>query len=135
MHKKIKFGIIIFSIIMFLMAISFYFLWNPSQYNFYPKCPLYSITGMYCPGCGSQRAIHQIINGNIIEGIRFNYLLLLLFLVLLYQSMHFVISKLSKKTFSNILHQPITTELILVLVIVFWIFRNIKIYPFNELAP
>jgi len=36
----------------------------------------WQLTGYYCPGCGSQRAIHCFLNGRIWEGIRYNYLLL-----------------------------------------------------------
>lgn len=132
---KYKIGVILTLVIMFLGALSLYFFWNPSYYNFFPKCPLYSFTGIYCPGCGSQRAIHQIINGNIIEGIRYNYMLVLLFIVLAYKATHYIITKLYNKPFNNILHRPATSKLILVLVILFWVLRNIKLFPFTELAP
>lgn len=49
-----------------------YFTYNPLEYAWFPKCAFYQLTGLECPGCGSQRAIHAILNGNILEGLRTN---------------------------------------------------------------
>ena len=38
---------------------------NPSLSKYFPKCPFYSLTGLKCPGCGTQRALHEIPNGDI----------------------------------------------------------------------
>jgi len=32
-------------------------------------CPIKQITGLPCPGCGMQRAIIELIKGNVIESI------------------------------------------------------------------
>ncbi|NDV80999.1 DUF2752 domain-containing protein [Bacteroides sp. 51] len=32
----------------------------------------YTLTGLECPACGSQRAVHQFLHLNIAEGIRYN---------------------------------------------------------------
>jgi uncharacterized membrane protein (GlpM family) len=52
-----------------------YHYFDPSHSHLAPKCPFWLLTGYYCPGCGSQRAIHAFLNGHIWEGIRYNYLL------------------------------------------------------------
>ena len=135
MLTKYKILIATVIVVILLGVLSLYFFYNPSQHSFFPKCPFYSITGFYCPGCGSQRAIHQIINGNIINGIRHNYLILLLALVLSYQGIIYILSKLNNSTYKNILHKPVVTKLILVIVLLFWLFRNFKWYPFTEFAP
>lgn len=49
---------------------------NPSLYWFMPKCPFKLITGFNCPGCGIQRAIYEMLHGNFIEAIKYNYYLL-----------------------------------------------------------
>lgn len=48
---------------------------DPSVFPF-PKCPFKSLTGLECPGCGSQRAIYHVLHGNIAESIRLNILFL-----------------------------------------------------------
>lgn len=41
----------------------------------FPKCPFKVLTGLQCPGCGSQRAIHALLHGDIAAAWRFNALL------------------------------------------------------------
>ena len=135
MSYKLKIFGFIFIVITCIGMLSLYFFWNPTHYNFFPKCPFYSITGMYCPGCGSQRSIHQLLNGHVFEGIRHNYLILLLGLVLSYQFSLLILNKIFHKNFKNMLHKPMTTKIILVLVIAFWVLRNFNYFPFTELAP
>lgn len=48
---------------------------NPTQYWFMPKCPLKQLTGLNCPGCGIQRAIHALVHGKFAEAISYNYYL------------------------------------------------------------
>src|ERR1700730_11233149 len=52
------------------------FCFNPSEYRFYPVCLFHSYTGLLCPGCGSLRALHQLVHGHVIAALRFNILLI-----------------------------------------------------------
>lgn len=45
---------------------------NPSFHGFYPRCLLYSTTGILCPGCGVLRASHQLLHGNLREAFALN---------------------------------------------------------------
>ena len=53
------------------------FAYDPAQHGFYPRCFLRAITGLNCPGCGSMRAIHQLLHGHILVAARLNLLLVL----------------------------------------------------------
>jgi uncharacterized membrane protein len=134
-NSKIKISLIIVGVLVFFLILALYIFWNPSDSNLFPKCPFYSLTGIYCPGCGSQRAAHQILNGHIIEGLRHNYLIGLLAIVLLYQGFIYIMNDLLNKHIPNVLHQSKVTLGILIAVILFWILRNINLFPFTELAP
>jgi len=48
------------------------FVFDPAQHAFYPGCALYKFTGLYCPGCGGLRAVHQLLHGRIFTAFRFN---------------------------------------------------------------
>ena len=36
------------------------------------KCPVYELTGLYCPGCGSGRAVYSALHGRFTESFRYN---------------------------------------------------------------
>ena len=63
-----------------LVAILFwvYFILDPAQ-DFFTKCPFLWLTGWKCPGCGSQRAMHQLLHGNLLEALYFNFIFVLAF--------------------------------------------------------
>lgn len=37
-----------------------------------PPCPLHSLTGLYCPGCGSTRAFHELLHGHLAAALHCN---------------------------------------------------------------
>ena len=50
----------------------------PGQYGFYPRCGLYLLTGLQCPGCGGLRAAHCLLHGDVSAAFHYNPLLVLL---------------------------------------------------------
>jgi hypothetical protein len=108
---------------------------NPSEVDFLPKCPLFSITGIYCPGCGSQRATHQLLNFNFFGVLNQNILYAAGLLLFLYHGIILTLNKFFGKNRYNYIYHPKTPIVILFFIILFWILRNIPIYPFNLLAP
>ncbi|MCM1153627.1 MAG: DUF2752 domain-containing protein [Muribaculum sp.] len=62
-----------------------YFLFDPMQAAWMPKCPVKTFTGLDCPGCGSQRMIHALLHGDLAGAFRANAFLLLMipYLILL----------------------------------------------------
>ncbi|MFK5880535.1 MAG: DUF2752 domain-containing protein [Flavobacteriaceae bacterium] len=117
-----------------MIVVILYFFINPS-FNFFPRCPLYSTTGIYCPGCGSQRALYDFLHLDFGGVVGHNVLFLFGIFVLIY---HFTILGLNtffSKKYFNLLYHKRTPIIILTLVVVYWIVRNIPVYPFNLLAP
>ncbi len=42
--------------------------------SWFPRCVFKSLTGLDCPGCGAQRAIHAMLHGHFAEALRLNAL-------------------------------------------------------------
>jgi len=55
-----------------LMGLAVLFFFDPERSAFYPLCPLHAITGWDCPGCGTLRALHQLLHGHFAAAWRFN---------------------------------------------------------------
>lgn len=53
-----------------------YFFFNPADNNIFPKCPFYWLTGLKCPGCGSQRAIHSLLHLDFETAFKYNAFLI-----------------------------------------------------------
>ena len=47
---------------------------DPATAGFFPPCPFRAVTGLLCPGCGTQRALHALLNGNLPEALQLNAL-------------------------------------------------------------
>lgn len=130
--KNIKIiGVLMLGIALALL----YFFINPSEVDFLPKCPLYATTGIYCPGCGSQRATHQLLNLNFLGVLQQNALYIFGLLITAYHIIIEGINYLFKKKIYNFIYHPKTPIVVLIIIILFWIARNIPLHPFNLLAP
>lgn len=44
----------------------------------WPRCLFHSLTGLECPGCGTQRAVHALFHGDIARAWSYNPLLFIL---------------------------------------------------------
>jgi hypothetical protein len=111
------------------------FQFNPSQYSFYPRCVLYTTTGIYCPGCGSTRAMYQLAHGHVLIALHDNVLLIL--------SLPFVAFYYFQSLRRWVAGEPQPPlplnanrlKLLVAVVIIFTILRNIPCAPFTWLAP
>ncbi|MCH5218645.1 MAG: DUF2752 domain-containing protein [Muribaculaceae bacterium] len=61
-----------------LCFLALYTLVDPSTSAWLPRCPLLTLTGLECPGCGSQRAVHALLNGDLPGAWGFNPLLVVM---------------------------------------------------------
>ncbi|WP_239003580.1 DUF2752 domain-containing protein [Nocardia panacis] len=49
---------------------------DPHEEGSYGICPVYALTGWYCPGCGGLRAMHNLTEGRLIDSLHSNILAL-----------------------------------------------------------
>ncbi len=92
----------------------------------FPPCPLHAATGIQCPGCGSQRAAHALLNGDIGRAWQNNPLLLffLPYLIIAGLAEYAQIHVLGKKG-SDFLTSRIVIWTFFAIIVLFWIFRNV----------
>ena len=116
------------------LAILFFVL-DPAKNAIFPRCIFNSLTGFYCPGCGSQRAIHSLLHFDIAGVAHYNFLFLPAILLIGYHYLHPILNRVFNWKLPNIFYLKNTPWIILCVVVLFWITRNIPVFPFNELAP
>ena len=110
---------------MCVLAVVVLRVFDPATSGVFPPCLLHSLTGWYCPGCGSLRALHQLLHGNVAAAFRFNALSMAMLPVAGYLIVRGDASTL----------KPTWIWLLLVVIVAFGVLRNIPAYPFTLLAP
>ena len=82
-------------------AIFLYSEFDPAGSVFWPKCPFHLLTGLECPGCGSQRAVHSLLNGDLLSAV----------------------AVFCRKAEMVLYHGP-AVRVILAVILLFWLLRN-----------
>lgn len=114
---------------------SIYYWVDPSKTTLLP-CPFYYLTGFHCPGCGSQRAIHHLLHGEFQIAFWTNPLLILSLMLALPFALIKLASYLLEKDWKyNWFGWNKLVYSYLGMVLIFWIARNLGIYPLSLLSP
>ncbi len=121
--KNLHYGI--YFTILLLVGLIYYF-YHPAHYQLFPKCIFKSVTGLSCPGCGAQRATHELLHLNIKSAFAYNALLIVSIPyaftgLLLYQTN---LKERFTKTRQFLFGQK-ALLVVLFIVILFFIFRNL----------
>ena len=112
-----------------------FFILDPAKHEIFPRCLFNSITGYYCPGCGSQRAVHSLLHLDFAGVVSYNFLFLPAALLIFYHYLHPVFNRFFGWKLPNVFYFKNTPLIILSVIVLFWILRNIPVYPFSVLAP
>ena len=110
-------------------------IFDPTTYGIFPPCPLPYLTGLFCPGCGSLRAIHALLHGNVHAACAMNPLTVALLPFLIYG----LASETLLAWHGRGLPQPMLSALgirtLCAVIVLFGVLRNLPLHPFNLLAP
>jgi hypothetical protein len=113
-----------------LAGVAYLFVFEPGKTGLFPVCLFRLVTGYQCPGCGSTRAMHQLLHGEVIAAFMLNPFFLLAIPFLLYALIRYsTIVMRGGVPRQNTLPAPYIYALFFV-VLSFWIFRNTPFYPF-----
>lgn len=108
---------------------------NPSNVNFLPVCPLYSMTGIACPGCGLTRGFHALFHGDVLTALDYNALLPLFALVFGYFFLSMLLVAVRGRGLSINYLKPQFVWTFAILTLSFAVLRNLPYYPFSVLYP
>ncbi len=107
-----------------------------SPASFFPQCPFHLLTGLYCPGCGAQRALSALLHGNFLESLHDNLLAISSLPLLGYAAIVFVLNTFRKSKLAQpVFYTRWFVWTVFITVMLFTILRNIPHAPFTALAP
>lgn len=89
-------------IVLILLALLFYILIKINRVNLVNiviPCLINKVTGYYCPGCGSTRALQSLINGKILQSLRYHPVVFYGIVLFLWYMFTNTIQKISKGRF------------------------------------
>jgi len=137
-YKKLyTYGFALLGIAVFFL-VRYYYLNDPEitqEGTVFAVCPFHYITGLHCPGCGSQRAVHDMLHFRLYEAIKHNLLIAIVAIVLLAKGYALWSKKYATSYYYNLNGKSWFTYSIVVIVILFWVLRNLPFTPFSRLAP
>jgi hypothetical protein len=118
-----------------IVAVTFLYTFDPAVSNLYVPCPFRELSGFYCPGCGSLRALHQLFHGHLVTAFGLNPLTVLFLPFLGYSFLSYIVVGISGRTPPTVFVSAVYIWIILGIIVIFWILRNIPFFPFTLLAP
>lgn len=118
-----------------IVGLTFLYIFNPSESNFGVSCLFHGLTGFHCPGCGSSRALHQLLHGHLATAFGLNPLMVLSLPFLGYSFLSYTVTGISGRALPNIFVPAIFVWILLGVIVLFCVLRNVPFYPFALLAP
>ncbi len=105
-------------------GVFFLYRYYPEWQRYFPPCPFHALLHLHCPGCGSTRAAYCLLHGDLTGVLRYNPICL--------PTLFFVVLPVFQDKWSV---KPVIVRWYIVILVLFWICRNLPWYPFTFLAP
>jgi hypothetical protein len=98
-------------------------------------CVFHAVTGLYCPGCGSTRGLHALLNGDLTRAMDMNPLLMLSLPFFAYPFLSNLSLAVRGRRLPALRVPGWGGWAALGTIVVYWVLRNIPAPPFTLLAP
>jgi hypothetical protein len=106
---------------------------DPNQQGHYPTCPFFFLTGLYCPGCGTLRAMHALGHADVVTALGLNPLAVAVVPFLVFRWGRWTLRSWQGRPPRTSLAHPAYIWALFIVVITFGVMRNL---PFGHfLAP
>lgn len=99
---------------------------DPHRPGRYPTCPFLALTGLYCPGCGSLRGLHDLAHLDLAGAWAMNPALVIAAPVLVGAWVAWLRRSLSGRQ-RRVVAPAWTIWALLVLVLAYWVARNVPV--------
>lgn len=115
----------------------YYYRFNPSvDTTHFISCPSKTILGFNCPGCGSQRLIHHLLNFEFGQAFRYNPLLFIGLPFVGFILVQFISNTIFGTNYrTKLFYNNKFVLFIFILLLLYAVLRNIPFEPFTYLAP
>ena len=118
-----------------LGAAAMLYVLDPREPGNYPVCPFLGLTGYHCPGCGSLRAMHQLLHGSPLNALGYNPFTIFSLPFLAYAFVAGGLRAFRAPAPAPLFIHPRLIWAMLFGIAAFWVLRNIPIQPLSTLAP
>ncbi len=105
-------------------------IFEPGRSGFFPLCPFRMLTGFTCPGCGSTRALHRLLHGDLVGAFEFNPLMVVSLPFLLYALVRYTTAAVTGRPLQPYRLNAKYIWMLFAVIMGFWVFRNTRLYPF-----
>lgn len=123
------------AVLFFAAAVLMLRTFDPASSGVFPPCPVHYLTGWYCPGCGSLRAIHQLLHGNLQAAWAMNPLAMLMLPFVSYGLASQALVQIRGKGLPGVFIPAVWIRALCAVIVLFGILRNLPLRPFDLLAP
>lgn len=131
-------GTAVIAAILAIVGIAVLCLFPPGDGGPYPPCPFHLATGLHCPGCGTLRSLHALLHGRVATAFGQNALSMVVLPIILVTAVQRwrrdgLSNGLASRLFDST--SPRRIRAFAVIVIAFWVLRNVPYSPLTILAP
>ena len=106
------------------LAAGLLFWFDPAEAHFFPQCVFHTLTGLYCPGCGSTRAAHHLLHGELAGAFAMNPLMV--------ASAPVLVLLFFRRSWAG---RTWVAWMLFAILVLYFVLRNINAWPFILLAP
>ncbi len=110
-------------------ALAALFFLDPARGGIFPPCPFRALTGYLCPGCGTLRALHQLLHGHVTTALRLNPLSVSALPFVGYSSISSLLKAATGRPLAPIFIRPLFIWTLLIAILAFWVLRNTPLFP------
>lgn len=121
--RRIRLVVTVVALVLLVPGLTLLYLYNPEEVSFFPPCMSKLITHYDCPGCGTTRALHNLLHGNIAAAWHYNRFLFVAvpFVIFLAAGMYSRPGSRLRRASEWRWLAPLT----LVVVVAWWVLRNV----------